>query len=316
MTRGALEGAPPAVRSSRPAVVAALITVQILFGLHYTAAKYIVGYIPPRAWAMIRIVPAAALLMLFVVATRRERLPRDPRDLAAIAFFSIFGVVINQICFVEGLARTATSHSAIINTSIPVATLLIAILMGRERATGSKIAGISLSLAGVLYLIAQGGARLGGEIAFGDLLNLTNAISYSFFLVISKPILSRHSSLAVTACLLSFGAVGISAVGASQLSEVNLAAVPASVWWTGLLVVLFPTVAAYLLNTWALKRVESSIVALFIYLQPLIAAAMGVLVLGESLGPETFISSAFIFTGVALALRSAGRVAAREGAPV
>jgi drug/metabolite transporter (DMT)-like permease len=287
-------------------VVAALLAVQVFFGLHYTAAKYIVGFIPPRAWAMMRIVPAAALLMAFVLVTRRERLPRAPRDLAAIAFFSIFGVVINQVCFVEGLSRTTTSHSAIINTSIPVATLLIAILMGQERATGRKFAGIALSLGGVLYLIAHSGAVLGGEIAFGDLLNLANALSYSFFLVISKPILSRHSSLAVTAWLLSFGALGISAIGAPQLATVDPGAIPASVWWTGLFVILFPTVGAYILNAWALKRVESSVVALFIYMQPLIAAATGLLVLGESLGVETFVSAAFIFTGVAVALRRAG----------
>ena len=132
--------------SSRAAVVAALVAVQVFFGLHYNAARYIMTALPPRAWATIRIVSAAALLMAFVLATRRSKLPRSPRDLAAIAMFSVFGVVINQVCFVEGLSRTVTSHSSIINTAIPVATLLFAILMGRERATTRKLTGIGLSL--------------------------------------------------------------------------------------------------------------------------------------------------------------------------
>jgi drug/metabolite transporter (DMT)-like permease len=278
--------------------------VQVLFATHYVAAKLVLQAVPPRSWAAIR-VSGAALLLLGAVRLAGARLPRGRDLLPRFALFALLGVVINQICFVEGLSRTTTSHSAIINTSIPVATLLIAILMGQERATGRKLAGIALSLGGVLYLIAHSGAVLGGEIAFGDLLNVANALSYSFFLVISKPILSRHSSLAVTAWLLSFGALGISAIGAPQLATVDPGALPASVWWTGLFVILFPTVGAYILNAWALKRVESSIVALFIYMQPLIAAATGLLVLGESLGVETFISAAFIFSGVAVALRRA-----------
>src|SRR5262245_46668877 len=149
-------------------------------------------YIPPRAWATMRIVPAAALLMGYVLATRPRLIPRGRRDLATIALCSLFGVVINQICFVEGLARTSTAHSALINTSIPVATLLIAILMKREGITGRKLAGIALSLGGVLWLVLHGGARLGGAWMTGDLLTMINAISYSFFLVISRPLLQRH----------------------------------------------------------------------------------------------------------------------------
>lgn len=289
--------------ASRAAVVSALIAVQLFFGLHYIAAKYIMQYMPPRAWATLRIAGASALLMGFVLLTRPRRLPRAPRDLASIALYAVFGVVINQVLFVEGLHRTVTSHSAIINTSIPVATLLFALLLKRERATPRKLTGIGLSLGGVLYLIGHGGVALEGGIVLGDLLTMVNALSFSFFLVISRPLLQRHSSLAVTAELLLFGAVGISLIGGRELIRVDPARIPAPVWWAGAFVVVFATVATYLLNNWALKRVDSSLVALFIYLQPLVASALGVILLGETLGPETFISAALIFTGVAVALR-------------
>jgi drug/metabolite transporter (DMT)-like permease len=290
---------------SRTAVASALVAVQLCFALHYVAARYIMDYIPPRAWATIRIVAASALLMAFVLITRRRRLPTAPRDLAAIAFFSLFGVVINQICFVEGLSRSNTAHSSIINTAIPVATLLMAILMGRERPTARKLSGIALSLTGVLWLVLHGGATFGGALVVGDLLNMTNALSYSFFLVISRPLLQRHSSLAVTAELLLFGAVGISLAGIGQLRTVSFGAVPAPVWWTALFVVLFATVAAYILNAYALKRVDSSSVALFIYLQPVIAIAVAWALRGERVGLDSLISGALVFIGVAVGLTGA-----------
>ena len=303
----------PSHGASRASVILALVAVQVFFALHYVSARHIMEFIPPRAWATIRIVTAALLLMAFVVATRRDRIPRNPRDLSAIALFSLFGVVINQVCFVEGLSRSSTAHSSIINTSIPVATLLIAILMGRERLTGRKLAGIALSITGVLWLILHGGARLGGEFVAGDLFNLTNALSYSFFLVISRPLLQRHSSLAVTALMLLFGAVGISMTGAGQLARVTPSSLPASVWWNAVFVVLFATVAAYILNAYALKRVDSSSVALFIYLQPMIASVVAWAVRGERVGPEAVVAAILIFAGVALGMTApAGRAAPVE----
>src|SRR5262249_22983582 len=146
-------------------------------------------------------------------------------------------------------------------------------------------------------------ANLGAGVMVGDLLSVVNGLWYLFFLVISKPILSRHSSLAVTAELLAFGAVGITLLGAPQLAQVDLRSVPAPIWWTAAFVVVFCTVAAYILNTWALKRVESSLVALFIYLQPLIASTVAVAFQGERLGAETLVAAALIFGGVGITLR-------------
>jgi len=287
--------------SPRALVVAALLAVQVFFGLHYIGAKIVLAHIPPPAWATLRILSAAALI-LPATALAGKRWPRGAADHARIALYALFGVVINQICFVEGLSRTEASHSTIISTSIPVATLLIAILVGREGATAGKLAGIGLSLAGVFYLIGHSGISLSGGVMTGDLLMLMNAVSYSFFLVISKPILSKYSSQAVTALLLGYGAVGITLFGVRDLLRADLGAVPAAVWGWAAFVVLFATVGAYLLNSWALKRVESSLVALFIYVQPLIASSLAVFLLGERITIHLIVAAALIFTGVFVAL--------------
>ncbi len=288
----------------RAAVFAALVAVQVFFGFHYILAKYVMTAIPPRAWATLRAGSAAVLLMAWVLAARRP-IPRSGRDLAAIALFSVFGVMINQVCFVEGLSRTDTTHSSIINSAIPVATLMFAILAGRERGTRGKILGIAVSLGGVFYLIGHSGALLPRRFVTGDLLNVTNAISYSIFLVISKPILARHSSLSVTALLLVFGSAGIALVGTPQILETDFAAVPPPVWAAAAAIVIFATIGTYFLSNWALKQVDSSLVALFIYLQPIIASFLAVVLLGEPLGAEVFVSAALIFAGLAIALRPA-----------
>ncbi|HZE88939.1 MAG TPA: DMT family transporter [Verrucomicrobiae bacterium] len=294
---------------SRALVIGALLLVQIFFGLHYIAAKIVLASIPAGAWAVLRIVSAAAILLV-VTAFMGKRWPTSPADHARLALYALFGVTINQVCFVEGLARTLASHSTVLNTAIPVATLLIAIVMRRERPTPGKLLGIALSLCGALYLVVHSGTSLQGGAFTGDLLTLANGLSYSIFLVISKPILSRYSSQVVTALVLGYGAIGIVLYGGRDLLATDLSSVPAPVWGWAAFVILFATVAAYMLNSWALKRVDSSQVALFIYVQPVIAAGLAVIVLGESITPHLVVAAALIFAGVFVAVALSGPSAA------
>ncbi len=70
-------------------------------------------------------------------------------------------------------------------------------------------------------------------------------------------------------------------------------------WVIVVYIVLIPTVGAYYLNAWALTRVAPSIVAIYIYLQPLLAFGLAPLVLGESWNSRTLVACALIFAGVA-----------------
>jgi O-acetylserine/cysteine efflux transporter len=298
----------------RRSVVGALVLVQVFFGIHYLAAKVLLEFIPPRAWAALRVVPAAVLLLIAARALGR-RIPTGRGDLIRLAVFSVFGVVINQVCFVEGLSRTTPAHSSIIMTSIPVGTLLFGVILGQETLTSGKILSLVFSFAGVMLVIVggRGGAGLesltdlgGARTVVGDLLTLVNALSYSFFLVISKRLLTRVDPLGATAVLLTFGSVGVLLVGMPELLAFSPASVPPKIWGLGLYIVVFPTALAYLLMYWTLARAGSYLVALFIYLQPLIATALSATLLGERIGAAVVMGGGLIFLGVYLALRPDG----------
>lgn len=293
--------APRSEGGSRALVATTLVAVQVFFGFHYIGAKIILEYLPARGWATLRILGAVAILLPITALTKRHW-PRNLADHLRLALYALFGVVINQIFFVEGLSRTVASHSSLINSMIPVATLLIAILMRRERPTRGKITGIGLAMAGALYLLIHSGATLSSGILKGDLLTLVNALSFSFFLVISKPILARYSSAVVTSMLLLYGSVMITLAGGYQLRGVDLGSVPPRIWGWAAIVILFCTVATYALNSWALKRVESSLVALFIYIQPVIGSGLAVLMLGETITIHLVGAAALIFAGLYVAV--------------
>jgi drug/metabolite transporter (DMT)-like permease len=251
------------------------------------SAKIVVETIPPRTWAVLR-AGSAALLLLALAAALKRRLLLPTRDLARLAALSVFGVVINQVCFVEGLHRTTPTHSAIINTTIPIGALLFALLLGRESLDAAKALSVAVSFAGVMLVVYPQSSGFASVSLAGDLLTLVNAASYALLLVLSRRVLTRSDPLAATAVLMGLGFLGILAIGLPGLAA---------------LIVVFATVLTYFLNFWALARVESSLVALFTCVQPLIATALSLAVLGERPEPHVLAGGALVFAGVYLGLR-------------
>jgi drug/metabolite transporter (DMT)-like permease len=293
-----------------PKVGLALALVQILFGVHYFVAKLILADMPPRAWAAVRICIAAAILLVWTVLAKRAR-PHGRDAWKKLALYALFGVTINQLLFVEGLSRTTPSHSALINSLIPVLTLALAIAAGKERATPLGMLSIVVSFASVLLLLGVERFRLQDDLVLGDLLTLANGLSFSTFLVLSRDYLRRHDPVASTAWILGIGALGILAIGAGPLGRDEWGALPPRFWGLAAFAIVGATVVTYFLNSYALRHTDSSMVALFIYLQPPIATALSVGFLHERPTPRFYAASAGVLLGLLLAVQDRSRIGAR-----
>ncbi len=153
-----------------------------------------------------------------------------------------------------------------------------------------------------MYLIGPDRISLAPDVALGNALIVVGMVCYAAYFLYSKSILRRYDSITVSFYVMFFASFGVSLrlVGAQQMS---VADVSSEVWlWVGYIVV-FPTILTYLLNLWALKRVSSNLVAVYIYLQPLFAAAVAPLVLdGEHLTLRGAVAGLAIFTGLALVI--------------
>jgi len=129
---------------------------------------------------------------------------------------------------------------------------------------------------------------------------LLNSISYGAYIALSKDMIKRYGALNVLAWIFIFGCIATIPVGGYALYGSNLTQAGVGIWLALLYIILVPTVGAYYLNAWALARVEPSTVAVYIYMQPLIAFALAPLILNEKWNPRTWIASLLIFSGVAV----------------
>ncbi len=281
-------------------VHAAMAAVQFLFASLTVVAKFVLPSISPAGIVFFRVTGAGLAFFVLQRALVGERVT-DRRDLAALAGLALIGVVLNQLLFLEGVKRTTAINTNIMVTTIPVFTLAIALLLGRERASLPKLAGIGLAAAGAVYLIGPDRIRLDPTTAFGNALIACNTCSYAGYLVLSKRLLERYQPLTVVTYVFVFGAVLMLPIGLVALHDVAVWRLPPRAAWGLVYIVLFSSVLAYYLSIWALRRTASSLVAMYVYLQPLMTAAGAPLVLGERVTGRAGIAAAVIFGGLALA---------------
>jgi len=308
----------PAERRALPGkddlrAITALVLVQVFFGAFSVVGKIALREMTPFVLASFRAIFGALLLGLLARALAPPEPPPTWRDRRDIALLALFGIVGNQLLFMSGLARTTAVHATLLGVTIPLFTLGLSLGLRRERADIRKALGLALALAGVLLLLDVRGGRMAGGSLAGDLLVLLNCASYSVFLVLARDVLARRSALSVIASAFRYGAVPILLVGASDLASFRPAGLSRSAWVALAFIVVFATVGSYLLNAWALSRTSPSTTALFIYLQPLVAALLAHAFLGERISSVTLVAAGLIFAGLALPALSARRPAVNRG---
>jgi len=209
------------------------------------------------------------------------------------------------------LSLTTAINATLLSTTIPVFTLLVGIILRTDRATLRRMVGIALAASGVIYLIGPTRSEFSSVTRAGDFLIVTNSLCYGAYIV-SKDLVRRYNALTVITWVFIVAAIATVPVGMVSLSHVSLGNIGAGVWLKILFIILVPTVAAYYLNAWALARVPPSTVAVYIYLQPLIAFVLAPLLLGEKLSWRAALASVLIFSGVLVVTRRGRSRAVRE----
>ena len=280
----------------------ALFAVQLFFGSAAVLGKTALQTFP--AFAIVGFRVGGAALAFYFLQRFRGNLHLDKKiHYLYFAVFSCFGVIFNQLLFFKGLSLTSATNTSLLAVMIPVFAFLISALIGNDKITWRKTLGIVIAAGGVVYLINPRDASFSSATTQGDILIILNSFSYAIYVAISKKLISYYGALKSIAWLFLFASIVNVPVGLYSLSSVNLSEVSLPAWLAVAAIVLFPTILAYYWNAWALARVEPSVVAVYIYLQPLIGTFSAIFILGEVWKPRIFLAMALIFAGVYLVTR-------------
>ena len=260
-------------------VHASLFLVALIYGSNYSIAKEVMPeYVGPFGLILIRVVPAALFFGIFARLVVKEKIVGRADNIRVI-LCGVTGVAINQLCFFAGLNLTAPINAALLMVIVPVVVLVFSAMLLRERIGKRKVSGIAMACLGAFLLIySSGGEQATGNL-WGDILIILNATSFGLYLVLVKPLMQKYQAITIVSRIFTVGAVLVIPFGWQQLMAPDYSAFPVSIWLAILFMVFAVTIVAYLLNTWALRYANPSLVGAYIYLQPvmaiLIAIAMG-----------------------------------------
>ena len=283
-------------------ILLALITIQLLFGINYVVSKVVVKEFPPLVWASTRIAISTCLMLLIALLSGRKH-PAPTREFfVPLIGFALLGTVINQASFLVGLHHTTSTNSAVLNTLIPVFTLIIVTLRGQEVFTLKKGLGFLFALTGVLVIRDLREISFGNTTWLGDALTILNCLSYALFLSFSKKFLQKYDPIWTTTWLFIYGTVGLTLLALPDWMTVTFPVWTPSLAGAAFYAIFGATLAPYFLSFWALRHAKSSQVALFIYIQPIITAAIAFAFYGQLITLRTVISSSLIFCGMLLGL--------------
>jgi len=297
----------PSLKDHAIAPHLALLAVQVMFGSWPILGKVAMRSMSSTNLVCFRIF--GATLIFSLLGRKFGELPQLPRRvLAWLVLSSLLGVALNQFIFVKGLSLTTAINSTLLITTIPVFALVVSIALGYDKASLRHFLGILLAATGVIYLVDPLRADFSAQTTLGNLLLIASSFCYGAYLAVSRNLFRRYGALNVITWIFQIAALFALPIAVFSWNTEGLKTISAGLFLAVAYIILVPTVGAYYLNSWAITRVSPSVVAVYIYLQPLLAFGLAPLVLGESWNSRTIVACALIFAGVAVVtIRSRSR---------
>ena len=285
------------------AILAATAT-ETIYGINHTIAKGLMPHvIQPFGFIVLRVGGAAILFWILSLFTKSEKI--ETKDWWRIFACAIFGMVLNMLMFFKGLSLSTPINSAVSMTITPILLLVLTAVILRERITLLKTLGIICGLSGALALILfqEKTQSNSPNIPLGNLLFVLNAISYSFYLILVKPLVAKYKAVTLLKFFFLISFCINLPIGYSELIQVEWTQLTISEIGPMVFVVVATTFLTYLFNIFALKQLSPSTVGVFIYLQPVVATIFAILAGADTLNALRVGAACLIFMGVFLSTR-------------
>ena len=228
----------------------AIAAAYVIFGLNIVFCKDIAtsGTVSPYVLFTLRALGASLLFWLLSAFLPKEKVER--KDFPKIAAASLIGLFVPQMTFLMAITMSSAIDTALIGTLGPIFTMFFAFFFLKEPITGKKAGGVALSFAGILLLIFnsvhQGGAASTSPL--GVALLLLNSLSFSLYLGLFRPLISKYSVVTFMKWSFLVSLVVSLPVSARDLLSTDFAAIPVNVRWEIAYLIFFATVVDLLVS--------------------------------------------------------------------
>ena len=200
----------------------ALLFTNLFFAINISAVKHLTNLqlALPFGINVVR-VGVSVILFWFLYLLKPVNIHIEKEDRKRLFFCAVTGIAINQLLFLKGLSLTYPIHASLLMLTTPILIVFIAAWILKERIGWLKIAGLALGVAGATVLIlGRPASGNGNEVIWGDVMILINAISYTFYFILVKPLMLKYDPIVVIRWIFSIGLFLILPFGWVQFTEI------------------------------------------------------------------------------------------------
>ena len=278
-----------------------LAAAASIWGGMYVVSKYALDFIPPFTLLWLRYVTALCVLYPMAARQHKGRLTWDAhRIFLSIGFV---GYVISVGLQFIGTRLSSAHNGAIITSASPAFILLFAWLMLKERLTTRKLLSVLLATVGVIIVVGwDTGSGSGGSVMLGNLALIGAAITWALLSVLARKFSSTLSPLVITAGAVFWAAILTTPIMVVEWRFLPVRGLDNPLLWAAILYLgVVATAGAFYFWNKGLSLVEAGTGSVFFFLQPVVGALLGWLVLGEQLTTSFFIGGGVILLAVLIA---------------
>ena len=278
----------------------ALLGTNLFFAINFTAVKFLLneGYIKSFALNLVR-VGVCAILLWALYFFKPVKSSIEKKDYGRLFLCALTGIAINQLLFVKGLSLTYSIHASLLMLVTPILITVLAAFFLKERLGIPKIIGLVLGVVGAVILVVDRTVSSGASNPIlGDILIIINAISYTIYFILVKPLMLKYNPIVVMRMLFSMGFFLILPFCFVQFMETDFNAFSNIAWMNITIICVLGTFLAYIFNVYGIKHLGASIAGAYIYIQPVLAAIIAIIFLGESINLQKIFAGLMIAAGV------------------
>ena len=284
-----------------PTAYVVLILANVVYGSSYAVSRVVLEHMGPATLSFCRLAIGSLVLVPLALAQRREDRPLSRSDRWSIFWMGLSGFAAAFAFGNWGLRLSTATNAALLITVEPVSLILLSPLVLGERLTRREGVGALLTVVGATVVVLNG--IPGASVAIaphwrGDLLLVLSGAAYAGYSLFGRDVLARHRAVPVTAWSILWGLVVMAPFTvaewvAGERPEWTQAVIIGTLY-LGIVI----TALGYLIWNWGLERVEAPRLAIFVNIQPLAGALLGVVALRETLTLYTVAGGVLILIGV------------------
>lgn len=289
----------------------ALLVANVSWGLMAPFLKDLLneGVITPMALSGYRIVGGALLFWLigmFIKPANGEVEKVDRKDILPMIFASLLVIGLNQALIIIGMSYASPVDASVVCSLTPIFTLIFgAVLMGFA-VTWVKALGVLVGLAGALLFVFTGEADTSINVSnpvLGNVLCLLAQVCGALYLVCFGKLIAKYSILTLMKWMFLISAIAILPLSIGDMLAVKWADLSAMGYFNLAFIILFGTCLAYMLIPVAQRRVEPTVIAMYNYLQPIVAVVFSVVAGLAVITGQNLLATVLVFLGVWLVNR-------------